>query len=702
MRSPQPNKKKTRPDNMTKQLIGLSIVFVLLSRPGLHADDSVGPYIGTLKTTEAYLLYRPGNEPAKLRLTVNDEQGTKVAAVDSRSEAEHDFVAKFHIVGLAPGTTYRYQIERMEEGNATLVAGGAADIHFTTVPAQRSGQVLNVAFLSCVNDTTDPVWMEMAKHNLDLLCFGGDTPYADTGDLSELRNKHRHLLQRPALAALCKSVPLLGTWDDHDFGMNNSNGKSAAGLKENTRRAFVEYRVQDQYGSGDEGIYQKADRGVMEVFLLDARWYSQTGPSPVSPNQSTCFGDDQWQWLLESLRNSEAPFKVLLQGQIWQDKKNRETDDMHTYYAERDALLDFIKKERIAGVVLVGGDIHVSRYLMHPQRVGYDLHDFVISPGHTSVIPTLNVYHQDLDWSRVEPNQFLTMTADTTKTVPVLTIKFLDKDGQENLVKTLTYDQLTPRPDTGIAKELRAYWSFDGDTQNRSKLGKRLDGKLTGGAAVSSKHGVRGGALQLSRLGDQYLTVPRSMLDDNASVYTASSWIKPALLPTHASKDRSFIMESNVTNHCELPTASASGYAISVGLRACGDADKINLQLYTETLVPQPVGSERSPSTKPQGGFDCLLDRSLFSDWVHVAVTFDSVRLQLFVNGKRVKTHTLPISGPIAETGGLVIGGHRAGKGRNFDGMIDEVAIWNRVLAESEINAIYNDGTALAPMQPSR
>ncbi|MFG0260965.1 MAG: LamG-like jellyroll fold domain-containing protein [Novipirellula sp. JB048] len=681
---------------MTKQCIGLSIAFLFLSGLGLHADDSVGPYVGTLTTTEAHLLYRPSAEAATLRLTVHDEQGTEVTAVNSRSESKHDFVAKFHVRGLDPGTTYRYQIERIEAGNAILVAGGAADFHFTTVPAERSGQVLNVAFVSCVNDSTDPVWQEMANHNLDLLCLGGDTPYADTGDLTVLRNKHRHLLQRPPLAALGKSVSLAGTWDDHDFGLNDANGKSAAALKENTRRAFVEYRAQDQYGSGDEGIYQKTDRGAMEVFLLDARWYSQTGPSPADPDESTCYGHEQWQWLLESLRSSEAPFKVLLQGQIWQDKKNRETDDMYTYYAERDALLDFIKKERIPGVVLVGGDIHVSRYLMHPQRVGYDLHDFIISPGHTSVIPSLNVDHQDLEWSRVAPNQFLVMTADTTQAVPVLTVKFLDKDGQENLVKTITYDRLTPQSETGLAKDLRGYWSFDGDTKNRSKLGRRLNGQLVGGATVSQQHGVRGGALQLSRSGSQYLTVPRSMLDDNASVYTAASWIKPASLPVHGSSDRSFIMETNVTNHCELPNASTSGYAISVGFRACEDAEKINLQLFTETLVPQPVGSERSPGTQAQGGFDCLLDRSLFSNWTHVAVTFDSERLQLFVNGKLAKTHPLPIRGPIAETGGLVIGGHRAGKGRNFDGMIDEVAIWNRVLAPSEIDTLYHDATAVA------
>ena len=130
--------------------------------------------------------------------------------------------------------------------------------------------------------------------------------------------------------------------------------------------------------------------------------------------------------------------------------------------------------------------------------------------------------------------------------------------------------------------------------------------------------------------------------------------------------------------------------------RASDEADKINLQLYVDTPVPQPVGSQRSPGNKWQGNFDCLVKRSLFGDWTHVALTFDSRKLQLYVNSERVKTHTLPITAPIAETGGLIIGGHREGQGRNFDGMIDEVAIWNRVLTDAEIDSLYSKGTAPA------
>jgi hypothetical protein len=39
------------------------------------------------------------------------------------------------------------------------------------------------------------------------------------------------------------------------------------------------------------------------------------------------------------------------------------------------------------------------------------------------------------------------------------------------------------------------------------------------------------------------------------------------------------------------------------------------------------------------------------------------------------------------------IGGHRAGTGRNFDGLIDEVALWSRALTAEEISALHHDGS---------
>ncbi|MFT7301349.1 MAG: alkaline phosphatase D [Akkermansiaceae bacterium] len=658
--------------------------------------DPVGPYLGTVKTTEAYFLYRPGQQEIDLRLTAMTPAGAVVTSTDSQSRAANDHVAQFHLTGLTPETTYRYKVEKINaDTSTTLFAGDNADHQFTTVSTTRIGKVVTAGFISCANDTSFGVWEEMANHNLDLLCLAGDTPYIDTADLNLIRQKHRHFLQVPTLAALGRNVSTVGTWDDHDFGLNNGNGISTADRKALTREVFTEYRAHDKYGINNEGIYHKVDMGAMEVFLLDPRWFSQTAPSPVDPNQSTCFGSIQWQWMLDSIRNSKAPFKVILQGQIWQDKKNSETDDMFTYYAERDALLDTIKNEKIPGVVLFGGDIHVARYLRHPQRLGYDLHDFIMSPGHKSVIASLNVYHPSIEWSRESANQFLTMTADTSKTVPELTVRSLDADGATNLKIVIPYTDLSPREGNGLAKDLRALWTFDGDAKNASVLGDRIDGTLENGATIDPANGVRGGALNLTRAGGQYLSVPRSFLDDNTPVYTVSTWSKATTLPAHGSTARHFLLESKVNNHAGLPSASTTGYAISVGLRPTSDPQKINLQLNTETLSPKPVGSQAAPGVAAQGGFNFEADRTLFSDWTHLVATFDSTKLRLFLNGSLVIEHPLPIAGPVAENGGLVIGGHRSGTGRNFDGLIDEVAIWNRVLTPAEIRSLYNSGSAV-------
>lgn len=653
-------------------------------------DQIVGPYVGTITPSEAFLIYRPGTTKQKIRLTAFDNTGKKVAETEASALPENDFAAKFHLKGLSPNTQYSYTIDNVDDSKPSPLVPKNKDNYFKTPPLTRTGQILNTAFISCVNDTTDGIWKQMLSQPLDLLALCGDTPYVDTGDMIKIRSKHRHLLQRPDLAKIIKNTSILGTWDDHDFGKNNGNGATTS-AKTNTKKGFIEYRAHNQYGTGPEGIYHKADMGAAEIFMLDPRWFSMTGPSPINSTQPTSFGSEQWEWLLKSLKESEAPFKILVQGQIWQDKKNSETDDMFTYWAERDALLDFIKKEKISGVIVLGGDIHVSRYLLHPQRIGYDLHDFVISPGHTSVIKSLNVYHPSLNWSRAEANQYLTIKADTTKADPELTVTFTDKDGKNNHQTKITLSELTPKANKKITRDLRAYWPLDKDLTNQSILGKRIDATAQNGARLTP-NGAQGGSIKLDGSKEHYLKVPRSFLDDNASSYTYSAWIKPSELPEHGSTDRHFILESNINNHCNLPQASSTGYAISAGFKATSDPKKINLELYTETLKPATIASKKPPTAIGQGGFEFKIDRASLETWTHVAVTFDSKSLNLYINGKLAKSHELQNPGPIAETGGLIIGGHRAGTGSNYTGLIDEIAIWNRTLTTAEISNLYNGG----------
>ena len=117
---------------------------------------------------------------------------------------------------------------------------------------------------------------------------------------------------------------------------------------------------------------------------------------------------------------------------IWDDKKNSEKDDWGTYAHEREALFDFIGEHQIRGVVLIGGDIHVSRHLRYPMkdRIGYDLHQFIISPLHDRVIPSLNVPHPHLQWGRPLKNMFLTIVVDDTQDTATLEAQWVDRTGK--------------------------------------------------------------------------------------------------------------------------------------------------------------------------------------------------------------------------------------------------------------------------------
>jgi hypothetical protein len=681
----------------------LSVV-LLFAAWTLDLSAQTGPMVGTVKTTEAHFLYRPGAVEKPLRLSVLDADQQVVATSDAASDDAHDYVAKFHVTGLQAATSYTYKIDDLSGGTPVQVAGPADGLKFKTRLKTGSKGVATAAFVSCANSSAEPVWERIGLLGVDQFVLGGDTPYIDVQDLATSRNKHRAFLETPFMSSLIRGTPAVGTWDDHDFGLNNGNGVNAADRRKNTRRAFVEYRAHDQFGTGTEGVYHKVDLGVMEIFLLDPRWWSQTEASPVDPAKPTCFGPEQWEWIRQALEASRAPFKVLAMGQIWVDKKNGENDDMFTYLHERDALYDFIRAKKIPGVVVLGGDIHVSRHLIHRQRIGYDLHDFVTSPAHTSVIPSLDVTHPDLEWSSQQQRQFLTLTADTRVDPALLTARYHLADGTVQREVTVPYDQMTPKEGSGLGKDLRAWWSFDGDLKNSSVLGSRFDATAVNGASLVADGGLRGGAASFSRAAQQYLRIGRQTLDDspplperagrnplddNGAAYTASLWCKATGLPAHGSSDRQFLAESAVGG------TTNPGYVISIGFRtAATDPAKVNLELHTSTLQPAGSASTAAPTPIAQGPFPCELDRVLFEDrWAHVVVTFDSTHLRLHLDGSEVAAHALPTPGPAAETAGLILGGHRAGTGRNFDGLIDEVALWSRALTAPEIATLHDAGT---------
>ncbi|GAO31647.1 LamG domain-containing protein [Geofilum rubicundum] len=84
--------------------------------------------------------------------------------------------------------------------------------------------------------------------------------------------------------------------------------------------------------------------------------------------------------------------------------------------------------------------------------------------------------------------------------------------------------------------------------------------------------------------------------------------------------------------------------------------------------------------------------------WYHIASTFDGIYGKLYLNGQLVSVTEQhgSIGNAITQ---FVIGAHSAGPsgwGYQWKGKIDEVAVWNRVLSEAEVQLLYNDSNGLS------
>ncbi len=400
-------------------------------------STSVGPVVGHVSPTSAMLWMRPSDKPGDYLLRVYAAASPQPEWEQlSSAAADHDYCVKWLISGLQPETEYRYEVTC---GGQSVAQGD--DLRFKTAPASAASKV-RFALGSCASMDPIRLWSDIEQRQVDGLLLLGDTPYIDSTDLAFARQRHREFLSIAPLAKLLRHTPTWSTWDDHDFGGNDTSGKLVG--KANTRQAFTEYRANPSFGHDDQGIYCRFSYGPVDVWLLDTRWFSDTEPSPADASKPTLLGKRQWQWLLDSLKQSTAPFKLLTCGMIWDDKENRERDDWGTYAYERQRLFQLIGEHKIPGVILVGGDIHCSRLLKYKTEgtCGYPIYQLIVSPFHSGVIPSLNVAHPDLIHGSATPHVWLQLDIDATQTPATLRAEWVQMDGAKMWTLNVTATEL--------------------------------------------------------------------------------------------------------------------------------------------------------------------------------------------------------------------------------------------------------------------
>jgi len=303
-----------------------------------------------------------------------------------------------------------------------------------TPPAAEAPRAdATIAWGSCASDAKFPVqaiWSVLAAAKPDAVVLLGDTPYIDSTDLARQIERRAAFFGREDVKALRAIAPFHCTWDDHDFGTNDADGRIAG--KANSRTAFLQFQTGGPFGEDGQGIYHSFQVGPVEVFLLDTRWFSQTEDASMLPGKPTLLGEAQWTWLENGLRASTAPFKVLASGMIWNDAvRPGKTDHWGAYPHERERLFRFLAAHAIPGVVLVGGDIHRSRVVRHPTReiVGYEITELITSPMAQSVIASADALDPGLVWDIGVEQTALVTSVETMGEDHVLTARFVDEKG---------------------------------------------------------------------------------------------------------------------------------------------------------------------------------------------------------------------------------------------------------------------------------
>jgi alkaline phosphatase D len=251
-----------------------------------------------------------------------------------------------------------------------------------------------IAFGSCAHqDRPQPIWKAVVAAKPELFLFIGDTVYADTEDMKVMRAQYAKLAALAGYKKLLKTCPVLATWDDHDYGVND--GGAEYPKKRQSQQVFLDFFgvPKDSPRRKQEGVYHSAVFGPpgkrVQVILLDTRYFrsplkkgkrNEDGRAPYVPNKdrkSTILGAAQWKWLGEQLR-VPAELRLLISS-IQLVPEEHGFEKWMNFPRERDRLYKLIHDSKASGVIVLSGDRHFAELSVMDAGIGYPLFDLTSS-----------------------------------------------------------------------------------------------------------------------------------------------------------------------------------------------------------------------------------------------------------------------------------------------------------------------------------
>jgi len=275
-----------------------------------------------------------------------------------------------------------------------LIATGA-------IPKQADDKII-IAFGSCSHqDKEQKLWDDIVSEKPALWIWLGDNIYGDSEDMNVLRSKYSKQKADTGYQKLLKLCPVIGTWDDHDYGMNDG-GKNYK-MKDASQQAMLDFLdvPKNDPRRTRKGVYTSYDLATkiakVKVILLDTRFFRddlvKENGKYIPQQNGTVLGEEQWKWLEGELNASDADVHIIASS-IQVIPEEHDFEKWANFSNERKRLLDLITNAGTKNPVLISGDRHIGEISMIAwnNELIYEVTSSSLTHGWSSIRPEANKY----------------------------------------------------------------------------------------------------------------------------------------------------------------------------------------------------------------------------------------------------------------------------------------------------------------------
>jgi len=289
----------------------------------------------------------------------------------ARAGEESDFCHQERIEGLRPATTYELEVQGRSGKLHSSFRGS-----FTTAPAPGEGRKITFTVSTCQDfprrddrQLGHRIYRSMLTLDPDFFVQTGDTLYYDkpgpfAKDVATARYKWNRLYALPSLRTFHAAVPSYWMHDDHDLLKNDCwPGQSYGELQWEDGVALWDEQVPQS-----ELPYRTFRWGQdLQIWLPEGREFRSPNNMEDGPEKSI-LGEDQWRWLEESLRSSDAThrFYVSATPVVGPDRRNKRDNHANEGFTQEGERLRSLLSS-IPGLVVINGDRHWQYHSIDPD-----------------------------------------------------------------------------------------------------------------------------------------------------------------------------------------------------------------------------------------------------------------------------------------------------------------------------------------------